>query len=446
MLILFCEVNMKIALVNHGCAKNLVDSELMLGLLAQSGYEITLDENDAEVIIVNTCSFIHDAEKESVQSILKLVDKGKKVVVTGCLPQKHKEDLKNAIPEIVAMIGTSNIKEIVNVINQISNETADKYVSYIDEKPEYYYPENVERQQITMGSSSYVKIADGCHYKCGYCIIPNLRGAYHSRPMENIIDEVKSLVQKGVTEVVLIAQDTTSYGLDLYGKLKLPELLSELGKIQDLQWIRIMYTYPSQITDELIDEIARNKKVVKYIDIPLQHSHKIVLRNMYRPDFDYEELINKIRSKIPNVVLRTAFIVGYPGETEEQFEHLYNFVNKMRFEKMGVFQYSREKNTSSYLMKEQVPAKVKKERYNKLMSLQQKISYDINKSYLGKIFDCIVEGYTDDGVIILRSEHDAPEIDGLVYVKSDRHVVPGDIEKVLIENFDEYDLFGNFVV
>ena len=207
-----------------------------------------------------------------------------------------------------------------------------------------------------------------------------------------------------------------------------------------------MYTYPSQITDELIDEIARNKKVVKYIDLPLQHSDKTVLRNMKRPDFDYEELINKIRSKIKNVAIRTAFIVGYPGETEEQFENLYNFVRKMRFEKMGVFQYSREKNTSSYSMKEQVPAKVKKERYNKLMSLQQEVSYDINKSYLGQTLNCIVEGYTDDGVIILRSEHDAPEIDGLVYVKSDRHVVPGDIEKVLIDNFDEYDLFGNFVV
>ena len=217
---------MKIALINHGCAKNLVDSELMLGLLAQGGYEITLDDNDAEIVIVNTCSFINDAEKESVQSILELVNKGKKVVVTGCLPQKHNNDLKNAIPEIVAMLGTSNIKEIVNVINQISSNKASEYVSYVDDKPEYYYPENVERQQITMGSSSYVKIADGCNYRCGYCIIPNLRGAYHSRPMENIIEEVKSLVKKGVTEVVLIAQDTTSYGLDLYGELMLPKLLS----------------------------------------------------------------------------------------------------------------------------------------------------------------------------------------------------------------------------
>ena len=437
---------MKIALINHGCAKNLVDSELMLGLLVQNGYEITLNEDEAEIVIINTCSFIHDAEKESVQSILELVNKGKKVVVTGCLPQKHDRDLKNAIPEIVAMVGTSNIKEIVNVINNLSIENETKFISYVDKNPEYIYPENVERQQITMGSSSYVKIADGCNYRCGYCIIPNLRGNYHSRPMENIIEEVKDLVKKGVTEIVLIAQDTTSYGIDLYGELKLPKLLAELGKIEELQWIRIMYTYPSQITDELIDEIANNKKVVKYIDLPLQHSDKTVLKNMRRPSFDYEELINKIRTRIKNVAIRTAFIVGYPGETDEQFEHLYNFVQKMRFEKMGVFQYSREKNTVSYSMKEQVPAKTKKERYNKLMALQQEISREINQSYIGKTLDCIVEGFTDDGVVILRSEHDAPEIDGLVYVKSDRHVVPGDIEKVLINKSDEYDLFGEFVV
>ena len=435
---------MKIALISHGCAKNLVDSELMLGLLTQSGYETTLDENEAEIVIVNTCSFIHDAEKESVQSILELVENNKKVVVTGCLSQKHNEDLKKAIPELSAIVGTSEIGKIVDVIDKIAN--SNEYLSYVNEKPDYVYPENVERQQITMGASSYVKISEGCNYRCGYCIIPNLRGGYHSRPIENIIKEVETLVKKGVNEIVLIAQDTSSYGIDLYKKQMLPKLLSELEKIEDLQWIRIMYAYPSQMTDELIEEMARNKKVVKYVDLPLQHSHKEVLQNMKRPSFDYEELINKIRSKIPNVAIRTAFIVGYPGETEEQFEHLYNFVEKMKFEKMGVFQYSREKNTFSYSMKGQVPAKVKRERYNKLMALQQKISYEINQSYIGKILDCIVEGYTDDGVVMLRSEHDAPEIDGLVYVNSDRHVVPGDIEKVLIEKSDEYDLFGKFVV
>lgn len=436
---------MKIALVNHGCAKNLVDSELMLGLLADKGHEVTLNEDDAQIVIVNTCSFIHDAEKESVQSILQMVDKGKKVIVTGCLPQKHNGDLKAAIPEIAAMVGTSNIREIVTVVDRVADEKNEEYISCVSEKPEYVYPENVERQQITMGASSYVKIADGCNYHCGYCIIPNLRGNYHSRPIENIIEEVKSLVDKGVTEIVLIAQDTTSYGIDLYKKQMLPTLLEELEKIENLLWVRIMYAYPSQMTDELIDTIAKCSKVVKYIDLPLQHSDKTILENMRRPAFDYEELINKIRSKIPDVAIRTAFIVGYPGETDEQFEHLYNFVKKMRFDKMGVFEYSREKNTASYSMKDQVPANIKHDRYKKLMALQQEISYEINQSYIGKTMPCIVESFTDDGVVIMRSEHDAPEIDGLVYVKSDETVVPGDVEKVLIEKADEYDLFGRFV-
>ena len=437
---------MKIALINHGCAKNLVDSELMLGLLAEKGHEVTLDEDEAQIVIVNTCSFIHDAEKESVQSILQLVNKGKKVIVTGCLPQKHNEDLKDAIPEIAAMVGTSNIREIVNVVDRVADEKNEEYISCVSEKPEYVYPENVERQQITMGASSYVKIADGCNYHCGYCIIPNLRGIYHSRPIENIIQEVKSLADKGVAEVVLIAQDTTSYGIDLYKKQMLPKLLEELDKIENLSWIRIMYAYPSQMTDELIETIAKCKKVVKYVDLPLQHSDKTILENMRRPAFDYEELINKIRTKIPNVAIRTAFILGYPGETDEQFEHLYNFVKKMRFDKMGVFEYSREKNTASYSMSDQIPAKIKHERYKKLMALQQGISYDINRAYIGKTISCIVESFTDDGVVILRSEHDAPEIDGLVYVKSERPVIPGDIERVLIEKADEYDLFGKFVV
>lgn len=322
---------MKIALLNHGCAKNLVDSELMLGLLAQKGHQVTLDENDADIVVVNTCSFIHDAEKESVQSILQLVNDGKKVIVTGCLPQKYKGELKKAIPEISGMIGTSDIKEIVDIVEQAAGNK--KYAEHVSEKPEYIYPENIERQQITVGASSYIKIADGCNYHCGYCIIPNLRGEYHSRTIENIIDEAKKLVDKGVTEIVLIAQDTTSYGIDLYGKQALPQLLEELNKIDGLGWIRIMYAYPSQMSDELIDAIANLDKVAKYIDLPLQHCNSEILKAMRRPVMDYEKLINKIRTKIPNVAIRTAFIVGYPGETEEQFNELYDFVKRMRFEK-----------------------------------------------------------------------------------------------------------------
>ncbi len=432
---------MKIALLNHGCAKNLVDSELMLGLLAQRGHQITLDEKDADIVVVNTCSFIHDAEKESVQSILQMVQDGKKVIVTGCLPQKYKGELKKAIPEIAGMIGTSDIKEIIEVVDKITGDKKD-YAEHVSEKPEYIYPENIERQQITVGSSSYIKIADGCNYHCGYCIIPQLRGEYHSRTIENILEEANSLVKKGVTELVLIAQDTTSYGIDLYGKQMLPKLLEELNKIEGLGWIRIMYAYPTQVSDELIDAIARLDKVVKYIDLPLQHCNAEILQAMRRPVMDYEVLVKKIRNRIPNVAIRTAFIVGYPGETDEQFEELYDFVKRVKFEKMGVFEYSREKNTVSYSMDSQVPAKIKKQRHKKLMTLQKKISREVNTAYIGQILPCIVEGFTDDGLILMRSQHDAPEIDGMVYAESKESVVPGDIVNVLINRADDYDLFG----
>ena len=433
--------NRKIGIIQHGCAKNLVDAELMLGILSDAGYQITLDVDDDEVdtVIINTCSFIMDAEKESIQSIFDMISKGKKIIITGCLPQKHKLELQKLIPEAKGFLGTCDIKYILKVL-----EEKDSYC--VSDVPNYIYPEGVERCQITVGSSSYIKIAEGCNYSCGYCVIPQLRGKYHSRTIENIVDEAKKLADKGVAEIILIAQDTTSYGIDLYGKPALSELLAELNKIENLSWIRIMYAYPSQMTDELIDTIAKCDKVVKYIDLPLQHSDKTILENMRRPAFDYEELINKIRAKIRGVAIRTAFIVGYPGETDEQFEHLYEFVKKMRFDKMGVFEYSREKNTASYSMSDHVPAKIKHERYKKLMALQQEISYEINRSYIGKTLPCIVESFTDEGIVILRSEHDAPEIDGLVYVKSDKPVVPGDIENVKIEKADEYDLFGKFVV
>ncbi len=428
----------KIALVSHGCAKNLVDSELMLGLLAQNGYEITLDETKSDIVIVNTCAFINDAERESIHSILEMVNEGKKVIVAGCLAQKHKEELKKEIPEIAGMFGPTDINKLIEILKEIDGE----YISRISENPDYIYPESVERQQITVGASSYLKIADGCNYRCGYCIIPYLRGDYRSRTIENIIDEAKKLVSKGVTEIVLIAQDTTSYGIDLYGKPTLKEVLEKLNDIEGLGWIRIMYAYPTMMSDELLDTIAKLDKVVKYVDIPLQHSHPDMLKSMNRPAFDYRKLIDNIRKRIPDVGIRTAFIVGYPGETEEQFEHLYNFVKDMKFNKMGVFTYSREKGTPSYTLRPLVPQKVMKERQKKLMLLQQEISLNINKSFIGKTLDCIIEGYTDDGMIIARSQYDAPEVDGVVYIKSDTPVVPGDIEKVKITDCYEYDLIG----
>lgn len=434
---------MKISLINHGCAKNLVDAELILGILTEKGYQVTLDDNDAEIVIVNTCSFIHDAEKESVQSILEMIEQGKKVIVTGCLSQKHNQDLKDAIPELAGMIGTSNLQDIIKIVESI--EKGEEYKSIIKDNPKYIYPETIERQQITMGASSYLKIGEGCNYNCGYCIIPKLRGKYISRSIENIVKEAKKLVAKGVTEIILIAQDTSSYGIDLYGKQALPKLLEELNKIDNLSWIRIMYAYPTQMTDELIDAIAKLDKVVKYVDIPLQHSHPRVLASMKRPVMDYKELVEKIRNKIPGVSIRTSLIVGYPGETEEEFEHLYSFVKEVRFDRMGAFEYSREKNTYSDTLSDQIPAKIKKQRRDKLMKLQQKISLENNEKYIGTTLKCIVEGYTDEGVIIMRSEHDAPEIDGVVYASCERQVVPGDIENVLINQADEYDLFGKII-
>ncbi|DAA95696.1 TPA: 30S ribosomal protein S12 methylthiotransferase RimO [Candidatus Gastranaerophilales bacterium HUM_9] len=430
----------KIALISHGCAKNLVDSELMLGTLAQNGYEITLNEDESDIVIINTCSFIHDAEKESVDSILEMINEGKKVIIAGCLAQKHGDELKKAIPEISGMIGATDFSKIVEVIKSIEN--GEEYVQEVNETPEYNYPESVTRQQITVGSSSYIKIADGCNYRCGYCIIPYLRGDYRSRKMENIIDEAKSLVKKGVTEIILIAQDTTGYGIDIYKKPMLPELLRELNKIEGLGWIRIMYAYPTQMKDELLDAIAECDKVVKYIDIPLQHSHPEMLKRMNRPAFDYREMIENIRKRIPNVAIRTAFIVGYPGETEEEFEHLYEFIKDMKFNKLGVFEYSREKGTPSYNMKPQISKKVMKERRNKLMELQQGISKSINEGFIGKTMPCIIESFTDEGYVVARTQNDAPEVDGVVYIKTDEPLVPGDIENVKIVDCDEYDLIG----
>lgn len=433
---------MKIALINHGCAKNLVDSELMAGMLAERGHRITLDETKADLVLINTCSFIHDAEQESVQSIVKMISEGKKVIVAGCLPQKHKKSLKKALPEVKAFLGTSDLNKIVEIVEKVARE---EQIYDVSSNPLYSYPENAERQQITVGSYSYLKISEGCDCECGYCIIPKLRGKAVSRPIENIVAEAEKLTKKGVTEIILIAQDTTAYGKDLYGEPSLARLLKELTKIKDLGRIRIMYTYPSGITDELLDVIAQSDKIFNYIDIPLQHSSLSVLKSMRRPAFDYRELIAKIREKIPNVAIRTTFIVGYPNETEEDFEHLKRFIEEIQFDRMGVFEYSLEKGTYSYDLPNRVPAKIKHRRKNQLMKIQQKISKKINEDLIGKRVECIVEYTTDDGVITARTYKDAPEVDGLIYLKSrneDDTVIPGDIVVATVTNADNYDLYG----
>ena len=432
----------QIALINHGCAKNLIDSELMLGKLAENGYKITLDETKADIVIINTCSFINDAEKESVESIFNMIDAGKKIIIAGCLPQKHKKELQELIPEAMAFIGTSDIDKIVDIVKKI---TKDKKVRYdVNEKPEYNYPEDIKRQQITMGASSYIKIAEGCNFNCGYCIIPSLRGPYKSRKIENIVAEAKELAQKGTSEIVLIAQDTTSYGKDIYGKPSLKELLIELNKIEELSWIRIMYTYPSLLSDDLLETINSLDKVVKYIDVPLQHVSQNMLEAMNRPVMDYKKLIKKMRKLIPNVAIRTTFIVGYPTETQEDFEELYNFIEEMKIDRLGVFEFSREKNTKSYSLKPQILSKIKKQRKKELMQLQQQVSRTINAKMIGKKIDCIVESINEDGAVVARSYKDAPEVDGLVFVDTITPVIPGDIITVKITGANEYDLIATY--
>ena len=346
-----------IGILQFGCAKNLIDMELMLGLLVKNGYKYSLNPDDENIktVIINTCSFIYDAEKESVRAILDMIQKGKRIILTGCLVQKHKEELQELLPEVKNYIGTCDYDKIIEAIE---NENYSK----ISKTPNYNYREDIKREQITVGASSYIKIAEGCYYNCGYCVIPNLRGKYKSRKIEDIVNEAKELANKGVSEIILIAQDTTSYGLDLYKKPMLSTLLKELNKIENLNWIRIMYAYPTNFDEDLMKTINDLDKVVKYIDIPLQHSNIEVLKRMRRPAIDYRKFIKKIRKNIKNVAIRTTFIVGYPQETDEEFEDLYNFVKEMEFDKVGVFTYSREKNTYAYSLKPQVKQSIKNKR------------------------------------------------------------------------------------
>ncbi len=427
----------KIGILQFGCAKNLVDMELMLGLLAKNGYSYSLDIEDDSIntFIVNTCSFIYDAEAESVKAILDLINRKKRVILTGCLVQKHKEDLPKLLPEIKNFVG---VCEYDKIIDALENR---EYVN-ISENPTYCYREDITREQITVGSSSYIKIAEGCYYNCGYCVIPKLRGKYQSRKIENIVQEASQMAKKGVSEIILIAQDTTSYGLDLYNKPMLATLLKELNKIEELNWIRVMYAYPTNFDDELMDAINSLEKVVKYIDIPLQHSNIEVLKRMKRPAIDYRKFIKKIRQKIKNVAIRTTFITGYPGESEEEFLDLYNFIKETKFDRVGVFAYSREKGTYAYDLKPQIRKNVKTKRKNQLMKLQKGISLEINKSFIGKTIPCIIEQIQSDGVVVARSYRDAPDVDGLVYIKTKEFLAPGDIVDVKINKVSSYDMFG----
>ena len=345
------------------------------------------------------------------------------------------------IPEALAFVGTGDIEKICEVVNKISENPDDTFYN-VSENPYYSLNNDIERFQITVGSSSYIKIAEGCDYSCSYCVIPALRGEYRSRTVESIVKEAKKLGQKGVSEIILIAQDTTNYGKDIYGKPSLTELLKKLNEIEEILWIRVMYAYPSLVNDEFIQAIATLDKVVKSIDIPLQHSHPEILKLMNRPAVDNGKIIEKLRKNIPGVSIRTVFITGFPGETEEHFEHLYNFIEKYKFDKLGVFEYSKEKETDSYKLKKHVPAKIKKLRKKQLMELQQKISKKINASLIGKEIISLIEVLTSDGKIIGRTYRDAPEIDGLVFIETQKTISPGDVVQVKITGASEYDLYG----
>lgn len=429
---------MKIAIIHHGCAKNLIDTELMAGKLIERGHEVTLDAyaTDADYIIINTCSFIFDAEEESISSIFDMIDTGKRVIITGCLPQKHQKHLKKLISEAYGFIGTADIDKIADLIE------ADKEFYYVSEKPLCKYPENIKRAQITVGSSSYIKIAEGCNYSCGYCVIPKLRGKYISRPIENIVSEAKELANKGVNEIILIAQDTSCYGMDLYKKPSLDKLLYELDKIKNIGWIRVLYTYPTNFTNGLIKAYKEIDRVVKYIDIPLQHSHPDILKAMRRPVVNGLEFINKLRDEINNLAIRTTLITGYPTEEEKHFEHLYNFVKEAEFDRLGVFEFSKEKGTYAYNLKPQVPKKIKAKRKDLILKLQKEISNKLNEKMIGKKIPSIIETIQSDGLAIARTYKDAPDVDGLIFINTDKVLIPGDIYDVEVTSYSDYDLYG----
>lgn len=437
----------KIGVVSLGCPKNLVDSEIMLGMLKKN-YEITNNEDEADVLIVNTCGFIETAKQESVNTILEMAEHKKNtcemLIVTGCMAERYKEQIMEQIPEVDAVIGTGNYKEIAEVINKAYS--GEKSVLYGNLR-ELDYLEN--ERVVTSGKGfAYLKIAEGCDNCCTYCIIPSLRGRYRSRKIEDIEKEAKALVASGIKEIILIAQDTTRYGLDNYGERKLVSLIRTLSAIPELEWVRLLYCYPEEITDALIDEIAENPKVCKYIDIPIQHASDRILKLMARRGTASEvrSLLVKLRKKVPDIFIRTSLIVGFPGEESEDFDILYDFVTESRLDRVGVFTYSKEEDTPAARMKPQVNKRLKVQRYKKLMELQQGITVEKNRERLGKIYKALVEGVAEDGIFYYgRTSAEAPDIDGMVYFTSQEPLEAGKFVNVKILNIDNYDLIGEVV-
>lgn len=438
-------MNKKIGLVSLGCPKNLVDSELMLGALKASGYQIVTNSGEAQIIIVNTCGFIESARQESINTIIEMAALKKQncelLIITGCLAERYKHQIMDEIPEVDAVLGTGSYDKIVSVINEVYKGAHPGIYGKL-EGTEYLEGERI----VSTGKGyAYLKIAEGCDNHCTYCVIPSLRGRFRSRKKEDIFQEAVRLAASGVKEIILVAQDTTRYGIDLYGKKQLAELIRMLSEIEGIVWIRLLYCYPEEIDEPLIQEIIHNKKICKYLDIPIQHASDPILKKMGRRGgrSDVSSLLDDLRSRIPGLVLRTTLIVGFPGETEDDFKILENFVDKYKFDRLGVFMYSREDDTPAAKMKDQIPGQIKKSRYNKLMRLQLQISTGVNKSRLGKRYRVLVEGIADDGIFYFgRSYAEAPDIDGLIYFVSNEPVEPGQIVQVEILNSDQYDLTG----
>lgn len=436
----------KIGVVTLGCPKNQTDTEVMLGLLNQAGFELTFDNDEADLCLVNTCSFIEDARRESVRTLVELAADGKELIIAGCLAQHFKEELLTEMPEARALVGTGDIHKIVEVVKAIAEDSSLRIVQ-VSATPNDHIDEVQPRMSTGIGTSAYLKVAEGCDHRCTFCIIPQLRGDFRSRSIESLVKEARLLVASGTKEIILISQDTTYYGLDIYKKQALPELLEALHEIEGLDWIRIMYFYPTETNAEILRTIARLPKVVKYVDIPLQHSHPEVLKNMARP-IAPEKSVQLIRELLPEAAIRSTFIVGFPGETEEQFEHLCEFIEKHKFDRLGVFTYSLQTEVPSGHMENQVPEKVKKQRRKRIMEIQHRISSERNDAQIGKEIDVLIEGFDElKGHYIARSQWDAPQIDNLVYIKSKTldETILGELTRVKITKAKPYDLLAEFV-
>ena len=429
-----------IAVTHLGCEKNRIDTEHMLGLLVQAGYEVDANEELADYVIVNTCSFIQAAREESVRTLVELAEADKKIVITGCMAQHFQEQLLEELPEAVALVGTGDYHKIVNVIERA--ETGER-VQDVSQEPTYIADETTPRYRTTTEGVAYLRIAEGCDYRCAFCIIPHLRGKQRSRPIESIVAEAERLASEGVREIILISQITTNYGLDIYGEPRLAELLRALGNV-DIPWIRMHYAYPTGLTPSVIAAIQETSNVLPYLDLPLQHSHPDVLRSMNRPwqGRVNDGVIDRIKAAIPNAVLRTTFIVGFPGETEEHFQHLLEFVRRHEFDHVGVFTFSPEEGTPAFNLPNQVPQSVMDDRRDALMTVQQPISLRRNRAQVGKVVDVLIEQENPEtNELIGRSARFSPDVDGLVYVRGSATL--GSLVPVAIADADVYDLYGH---